>query len=57
MPEDKKQDTAKTEAPAEAPTGAPADAGNPDAGTSLTVADLRNMCDEVDIKYQTDFWC
>jgi hypothetical protein len=23
----------------------------------LTVADLKDMCDEVDIKYQTDFWC
>tara|TARA_B100001287_G_C22659092_1_gene519361 strand:- start:1121 stop:1447 length:327 start_codon:yes stop_codon:yes gene_type:complete len=49
MPEDKKQDTAKTEAPAEAPTGAPADAGNPDAGTSLTVADLRNLRTIIDV--------
>ena len=49
MPEDKKQDTAKTEAPAEAPTGAPADAGKPDAGTSLTVADLRNLRTIIDV--------
>ena len=23
----------------------------------LTVADLKDMCDEVGVKYQTDFWC
>ena len=49
MPEDKKQDTAKTEATAEAPTGARADAGNPETGTSLTVADLRNLRTIIDV--------
>ena len=23
----------------------------------LTVADLKDVCDEVGVKYQTDFWC
>lgn len=46
MPEDKKQESAKMEAPATAPADAPAPS---EGGTSLTVADLRNLRTIIDV--------